>query len=85
MNAHTVSSRQTSQSGVEMCPAATKRPAVNSSESPGRKNPTRSPHSAKTIRHSPTSIHGPSIVSSFSGSSQSGPNAIVTATTVQVS
>ena len=36
---------------------------MNSSESPGRKNPTRSPDSANTIANSPIVAHGPVTVS----------------------
>jgi len=46
---------QTTQIGVLMTPVVTNSPAVNSSEAPGRKNPTSKPHSAKMIKHSPAS------------------------------
>ena len=54
-----VMSRQTSQIGVSMNPVATRMPAVNSSESPGRKNPISSPHSAKTMARMARSAQGP--------------------------
>ena len=59
-----------------MAPSATNSPAVNSRESPGRKNPSSRPHSAKMINASPTRAHGPSHVKIVSGLSHSGPSAM---------
>src|SRR4051794_32743214 len=47
-----------------MSPAAESRPAVKRRESPGRKNPISSPHSAKTMTRMPIS---PKVFSRFSG------------------
>ncbi len=71
-NAHTVTSTHTSHSGMSMAPLATNRPAVNSSESPGRKKPISSPHSAKMIRQSTATAQPPMPCRITSGSSQDG-------------
>ena len=54
MIAATVSSSPSSQTLSPNCGCAASRPAVTSSESPGRKKPTSSPVSAKMIAVSPT-------------------------------
>src|SRR5581483_6013946 len=69
------STRTTSHSGAAMMPVWTNNPAVNSRESPGRKNPTSRPHSANTMRHSPSSTYGPSARIRYSGSSREAPEA----------
>lgn len=57
-----------------MVSVATSRPAVNSMESPGRKNPTSRPVSAKTIPHTSRTTQGASAGSARKtwGFSQSG-------------
>ena len=57
--------------GVSMNPCAMNNPVMNSSESPGRKKPINSPHSAKMIRITPIRASGPSQVRMFSGSRNS--------------
>jgi hypothetical protein len=63
-----VSSRQASQIGVVMAPVAMNSPVMKSSESPGRKKPISSPHSAKMIRMTPARAKFPIAVSSVCGS-----------------
>src|SRR5829696_10239940 len=70
--AASVISRQTSQIGWLIDPCFTRSPAVNSSESPGRKKPTSRPHSAKTTTRIPTR---PKLSTSVLGSSHEGPRA----------
>src|SRR3954470_14371889 len=62
------------QSGMSSTPVPTSSPMVNSSVSPGRKNPTSKPHSAKMIA---AAIHGAVApnASRWRGSSQDGPSA----------
>ncbi len=57
-----------------MTPLATNRPTMNSSESPGRKKPMSSPHSAKMIAIAIQNAAVPNR-SRFCGSSHSGPRA----------
>src|SRR5690349_664206 len=69
-----MSTRHTTQSGAPSPTSETaNRPAVNSSESPGRKKPMSRPHSAKMIAATPTSAHGPSQEMIVSGWSHAGP------------
>ena len=44
---------------MSMNPVVTSKPAVNSNESPGRKKPMSSPHSANTITKMPTTAQAP--------------------------
>ena len=71
-NAATVSAMQATQSGVLITPVPMSSPTVNSSESPGRKNPSSSPHSANTMAREPHSAHGPSVSSQYVASIQEG-------------
>src|SRR5699024_12435540 len=74
-----------SHNGVSIACCETNSPAVNNNESPGRKNPTSSPHSAKMIRQAPSSMYGPSadrIVSAWSQSGSSASEEVGGATTL---
>ena len=61
--------------GMSITPLAMNRPTMNSSESPGRKNPMSSPHSAKMMPRAIQKAAVPNL-SRFCGSSQSGPRAL---------
>ena len=60
---------------MSMAPVAMKRPEMNSSVSPGRKKPSRMPHSQKMISKIPRTAQEPMAVSRFVGSSQPGRSA----------
>ena len=55
-----VSNKQASQIGVAIAPVAMNKPVMKSRESPGRKNPMSSPHSAKMMKMTPIRANVPS-------------------------
>jgi len=64
---------QASHSGWSMSPLAMNMPTANSSESPGRKKPRRSPVSANTIATAPHNAQVPRASRIVSGLSHSRP------------
>ena len=72
--AATGTSSASSHSGANGRGWAVSNPAVNSSESPGRKNPTRSPVSMNTVPRTPAR---PVLESRAEGSRNDGPRATV--------
>lgn len=54
-------------SGTSISPVAINNPVAKSKESPGKKKPISSPHSAKTIINTTTKAHCPAAVKIFSG------------------
>ena len=60
---------------MSMAPLAMNRPDTNSRVSPGRKKPSRMPHSAKMISMMPSTAQAPMLLIRFSGLSQPGRSA----------